>query len=220
MAAPRAARTRDVIVDAALALFRERGFEKTTMRAVAARAGVSVGSAYYYFGSKDELVQGFYDHLVGEHAAAALPQLVEPGPLGERLAASLHAWITVAEPYHAFAGPFFSIAARPDNPLSPFSAVSSPARDAAIELYRTVTAGSTTSIDATLAGELPELLWLYHLGIVLFWVHDTSTGSARTRLLVDRTAPMIERLARLSRLPIARPLTRQAIDLLDLLRTG
>jgi len=59
-------RTRDAIVEAALELFRERGFEGTTMRAVAERAGVSVGNAYYYFSSKDELVQGFYDQLVAE----------------------------------------------------------------------------------------------------------------------------------------------------------
>ena len=33
------------------------------MRAVADRAGVSLGNAYYYFGSKENLVQGFYDQM-------------------------------------------------------------------------------------------------------------------------------------------------------------
>lgn len=215
---PRAERTRDTIVAAALELFRENGYERTTMRAVAARAGVSVGNAYYYFSSKEELVQGFYDQLGAEHRAAAAPRLRPGTPLGERLEATLLAWIDVAQPYRDFAGRFFAVAAQPDNPLSPFSSASNPARAAAVGFYREVLAGSTTKVDAGLAEELPELLWLYHLGIVLFWVHDRSEGSARTRLLVSRTTPMVEQLARLSRLPVARPLARQAVGLLGLLR--
>lgn len=50
----RAGQTRSAIVTAALRLFRENGYDATTMRAVAAEAGVSTGNAYYYFGSKEE----------------------------------------------------------------------------------------------------------------------------------------------------------------------
>jgi AcrR family transcriptional regulator len=57
---PRAQQTRAAIVETALALFRERGFEAATMREIASRAGVSTGNAYYYFGSKEELIQEFY----------------------------------------------------------------------------------------------------------------------------------------------------------------
>jgi AcrR family transcriptional regulator len=211
-------RTRDAIVTAALELFRENGFERTTMRAVADRAGVSVGNAYYYFSSKDQLVQGFYDQLVAEHRALALPALSGRTDLADRLGRTLRAWITVAEPYRAFAGRFFAVAAQPDNPLSPFSPDSGDARDAGIDLYRQVLDGVTDDVDPELARELPELLWLYHLGVVLFWVHDGSPGTARTHLLVDRTAPMVARLVRLSRLPVLRPLGRQAADLVRLLR--
>jgi AcrR family transcriptional regulator len=210
--------TREAIVTAALELFREHGFEGTTMRAVADRAGVSVGNAYYYFSSKDELVQGFYDQLVAEHRALALPELAGRRDLADRLGTALHAWLTVAEPYREFAGRFFAVAAQPGNPLSPFSPEAGPARDAAVDLYREVLTGSRTAVEPGLARELPELLWLYHLGVVLFWVHDTSPGAARTELLVDRTAPMLARLVRLSKLPVLRPLSRQAVELLHDLR--
>jgi AcrR family transcriptional regulator len=217
-AAPRAERTRAAIVSAALDLFRENGFERTTMRAVAARAGVSVGNAYYYFSSKEELVQGFYDQLVAEHRAQALPAIGGRPDFGDRLGHTLRVWISVAEPYRDFAGRFFAVAAQPGNPLSPFSPASHPAKEAAVDLYRQVLVGSNAKVDREIAGELPELLWLYHLGIVLFWVHDRSAGSARTQLLVDRTVPLVERLVRLSRLPALRPLARQAVDLVRLLR--
>ena len=58
----RGEQTRASIIDAPLGLFSEKGYEATTMRAIAERAGVSLGNAYYYFASKEQLIQGFYDH--------------------------------------------------------------------------------------------------------------------------------------------------------------
>lgn len=211
-------RTRALIVEAALGLFRERGYERTTMRAIAQAAGVSVGNAYYYFRSKEELVQGFYDQLAADHVAAAAAPLATAGRLGERLRATLLAWLDVAQPYHALAGRFFAVAAQPGNPLSPFSPESHAARDAELDLYREVISGSSIRVADELARDLPELLWLYHLGIVLYWVHDDSAQLRRTRALIERTVPMVERLCRLSRLPPLRPLARQIPLLLADLR--
>lgn len=216
--APKSQRTRALIVESALRLFRERGYERTTMRAIAEAAGVSVGNAYYYFRSKEELVQGFYDQIAAEHTAAAAVPLAASADLAQRLRATLLAWLTVAEPYHALAGRFFAVAAQPGNPLSPFSQASHAARDTALDLYREVIAGSSARVAEELESDLPELLWLYHLGIVLFWVHDSSAGLRRTRALIERTVPMVERLARLSRLRVFRPVIRQIPQLLAELR--
>ena len=57
----RGEQTRQLILETALRLFRERGYAETTMRAIAKEAGVAVGNAYYYFDSKEHLIQGFYD---------------------------------------------------------------------------------------------------------------------------------------------------------------
>ncbi|MCW2631796.1 MAG: TetR family transcriptional regulator [Pseudonocardia sp.] len=221
MTAPATAKseqTRAQIVDAALRLFRERGYEGTTMRSVAEEAGVSVGNAYYYFRSKDELVQGFYDQLAADHRAASAKVLAHTTDLGERVHGTLSAWLSIAERYHEFAGRFFAVAAQPGNPLSPFSAANHAARDAEIGLWDEVLAGSSTKISAQLRAHLPELLWLYQLGIVVFWVHDSSPGLRRTSELVARSAPLVTRLIRLSRLPTLGPVVRQAADLAASLR--
>src|SRR5262249_8945970 len=149
--------TREQIVEAALRLFREQGYQGTTMRAVAAAAGVSVGNAYYYFSSKEELVQGFYDHLVADQTRACAPLFARGDDFADRLRGALHAWLDAADPYHEFAGKFFATAAQPDNPLSPFSASSSSARDAALALYRELIDGSSVRVGSELAGTLPEL---------------------------------------------------------------
>ena len=59
------------IVDARCRCSASGGYDATTMRAIADEAGVSLGSAYYYFSGKEELVQAFYDQIQVEHAAAA-----------------------------------------------------------------------------------------------------------------------------------------------------
>jgi AcrR family transcriptional regulator len=70
-------RTRAVIVEAALRLFREHGYEATTMRAIAKEAGVATGNAYYYYGSKEEMLQEFYARNHAEHVAACLYSFAE-----------------------------------------------------------------------------------------------------------------------------------------------
>ena len=72
--------TKTLILDTALEIFRERGYEETTMRAIAEKAGVSLGNAYYYFRSKEYLIQAFYRQLHEEHLAASLPALVKSPP--------------------------------------------------------------------------------------------------------------------------------------------
>src|SRR5271169_4152889 len=54
------------ILEAALALFREQGFDTATMRGIAERAGVATGAAYYYYASKDAIVMDFYQRACDE----------------------------------------------------------------------------------------------------------------------------------------------------------
>ena len=214
----KAARTRSAIIDAALRLFRERGYDATTMRAIAAETGVSVGNAYYYFESKEQLVQGFYDRAQVDHAAAARPVLDAEVDLAARIVGVGEAWLQVMEPYRPFAGKFFKNAAEPTSPLSPFSAESTPARVAAIALWDEVLAGSDARIPKRIRAELPELLWLYFMGIVLFWVHDPTADVSATRRVLHRTAPLVVRAIALTRLPVMRTLLDDVVALIHDIR--
>ena len=218
MTTSKAEQTRRTIVDAAMRLFNRDGYGRTTMRAIASEAGVSLGNAYYYFGSKEHLIQGFYDQLQAEHAAAAAEVLERETGFAPRLLGVLQAWLDVAEPHHAFGGTFFRNAADPSSPLSPFSPESAPARDASIALFARLVDGSDAKPLAVLKGELPELLWLLQMGVVLFWVYDDSPGQQRSRELVARVVPMVDRLVKLSRLPVVRGLVDDVVGLMRALR--
>lgn len=215
---PKGAQTRSAIVESAMRLFRRDGYDATTMRAIAAEAGVSLGNAYYYFGSKEHLVQAFYDQLQVEHRKAATGALERQGDFASRLRGVLQAWVEVAAPSHAFAGQFFRNAADPASPLSPFSQESADARLASIDLYRDLVVGSDLKLAKALREDLPELLWLLHMGVVLFWVYDASPDQERTRLLVDRMVPIVDRLSRLSRLPVVKGAIDDLLGLVAALR--
>ncbi|MET8677773.1 TetR family transcriptional regulator [Streptomyces sp. NPDC004647] len=212
---PKSEQTRTLILETALRLFQERGYDKTTMRAIAKEAGVSVGNAYYYFSSKEHLIQGFYDRIGAEHEAAVRSVLEEERDLAGRVRGVLLAWLDVAAPYHEFAEQFFKNAADPDSPLSPFSDESRGARDGSIAIQRRVLAGAEIKADPELADMLPQLLWLYHMGLVLYWVFDRSPGCIRSRRLVERTAPLVARAVALSRYRVLRPLVREVRDVLS-----
>jgi hypothetical protein len=132
----------------------------------------------------------------------------------DRLRGLMHAKIDTIEPYHQFAGVLFRTAADPHSPLHPLSPESAPVREDAIAIFAEAMNGSTSRIPADLRAELPRLLWLYHMGIVLFWIHDSSPGRLRTRRLVDGTVSLIASLVSLSGNPLLRPLRKRALELL------
>ncbi len=63
------------LLDAALALFVEKGFAATRVEEVATRAGVSKGTLFLYFSSKEELLKAVVRETVGHQLSAASREL-------------------------------------------------------------------------------------------------------------------------------------------------
>jgi AcrR family transcriptional regulator len=210
--------TKALILKTALEMLRERGYEKTTMRAIAQEAGVSLGNAYHYFGSKDELIQAFYRQTHDEHVSRSNRGLRQESSLKERLLSVMRMKIATLEPYHEFAGVLFKTAADPRSPLNPFAAESDPVRKESIKLFQSLVAETKARIPNDLRAELPYLLWLYHMGIILFWIHDRSPEHARTYQLIDQTVDLLDKLISLASNPLMRPVRKKALRLVADLR--
>jgi AcrR family transcriptional regulator len=81
------------LLDAALTLFVEKGFAATKSEEVAARAGVSKGTLYLYFPSKEELLKAVIRHtLLADIARGAERLAQESGPTGELLVELMTDW--------------------------------------------------------------------------------------------------------------------------------
>lgn len=215
---PKGEQTKALILNSALQLLQNRGYEQTTMRAIAKHAGVSLGNAYHYFNSKEHLIQAFYHRTHDEHLAATIPALERESNFKTRLLAVMRLKISTLEPYHEFAGVLFKTAADPHSPLNPFADDSAPVRRDSIKLFEELVRDTKARIPDELRAELPYLLWLYHMGIILFWIHDSSPKSARTYRLIDQTVELLDKLISLASNPLMRPVRKRALKLVSELR--
>jgi AcrR family transcriptional regulator len=175
---------------------------------------VALGNTYYYFRSKEHLVQAFYERVNDAQRVETAAALVHETDLKTRLRVVVRAVIEIMQPYHRFAGSLFRSAADPRSPLSPFGPESTEARRKGIALLAEVVDGSKTWVPDDLRAELPRLLWLYQMGVVLFWIHDRSPEYVRTERLIDHTTEIVVRLISLASLPVLRPLRRRTLRLL------
>ena len=214
----KSARTRALIRDTALASFRERGYDETTLRRIAHEAGVSLGNAYYYFPTKQHLVQELYVSVQVQHRDAARPLLASTDDLIERLGIVYRTGLAMLEPFHDFAPGFLSAAVSPRSPINPLSAESEPARDIVLGLFREAVTGAKHSLPADFERSLPSALWLGHLQLALFWVYDTSPGQERTLRLLDRGLKLLGLALPLARMPMLRAPMRELLDLVSEVR--
>lgn len=68
---PRAERTRQRILEAAGLCFASAGFAKTTVEAIAARAGVSKGIVYHHYRGKEQILELVLENTMEEWSSAA-----------------------------------------------------------------------------------------------------------------------------------------------------
>ncbi len=212
---PRAEDTRRRIYEAALELFREKGFEQTTMRDIAATAGVALGAAYYYFSSKEAIVLAFYQEMQESSHASILEEMARHKKLKDRLRVVLEQRLELLAPNRKFCDALFRHAPDAADPLSPFSQETRPIRERAIEHLQAALEGGDIKVPADLKPRLPYLLWLYQMGIILFWIYDRSPRQQRTQALMEKSLGLVVNLLRLSGMPLMKPLRKTMLELVE-----
>jgi AcrR family transcriptional regulator len=213
---PKAQRTREQILEASLTLFRESGFDRTSMRDIASHAGLSLGSTYYYFGSKEELVYAFYIRTQVDAARHNESTIQATSSFRDRLRDILLFKLGQLAEYRGFIVVLARSALEPSRPLSPFGRETKDVRDGAIEILRRAIEGSDLRIHPKLRPHLARLLWLYQMGIIFFWIHDDSGAQSRTRRVLDGSLTLLITLLSLTsvRLPRISKAVSLAVGLL------
>ncbi len=209
---PKAEATKARIRAAAMASFVERGYPETTIRLIAKEAGVSVGNAYYYFPSKEHLVQELYEQVQQDHARIARPLLGDVVGLTDRLRIFFETGLEAVSAYRQVAPGFLSAMVSPGSPINPLSAASSPAREMTVGLLRDVVAGSAHRLPEDVAERLPEALFPAYLALVLRWTYDESPDQAKTRRLLDTGLRLFAVALPFLRVPGVRGVTRDLLD--------
>jgi len=184
------------------------------MRDIAGQAEVATGAAYYYFRSKEDLVMAFYVRTADE-ARGVLPlQIDRSRDLKKRLRTIIDHKFEQFAGHRALLVGLVRIGIDPKHPLSPFGNETRPMRDESVAFFRRALEESSTKIPADLRDDLPRLLWMYQMGLILFWLFDDSREQQRTKRLTDGTLDLVVRLIQLSSLPLMGPLRKRLLSLL------
>ena len=201
-----AERTKDLILAKAIELFRKRGFAVTTMRDIADAAGVATGAAYYYFESKEAMVAAYYHQVQSLHAAKVREKLAGKEGLRERLASVVHVKLEIFADDRKFLWALFRYTGEPAHPLSVFGKRMKAQRKQSVEIFREALRG--TELSEEWKELLPWGMWLAHLGMILFFLHDQSEGQRKSHDLVDHLVEIVAGLVESTDAALVRPLVK------------
>jgi AcrR family transcriptional regulator len=99
---------RERLVEAARRVFQEQGVEVSTLADIAAAADVPLGNVYYYFKTKDELIEAAID-AHADHIQSVLAELDRHGTPRARLKALGALWVDMSEEVARYGCPHGSL---------------------------------------------------------------------------------------------------------------
>jgi len=174
------------IVTAALHLFQTKGFDATTTRAIARKAGIAEGTVFNYFKTKEDIALHFFEQEVDQAIAAVRenPRL-RKAPLEEKLFTLVHSQLEFLAPHERFIGAAFIHALKPASQLGIFSHRAQALRHRYVGFVQELFEESLPR--HPVAWVAPEVFWIYYLGALLYWLHDSSPGKQNTLAFLDRS---------------------------------
>jgi len=207
------------ILDAALEMFRTKGFDETTVRDIAAAAEVATGAAYYYYPSKDSIVLAFYQQSCAEMQPRIEDVLAKTSKsLEDRLQALINVKLEYFRPYRGVLRALLKSGADPANPLSPFAENNKSIREIDVAWFRKILIDCGIRVPKDLEPRMPEVLWMFQMGVIYFWISDDSRGQQRTTRLLELGAKSVATLLKIAGLPLTRPLRKVAVELIEIVK--
>jgi AcrR family transcriptional regulator len=177
--------TRKRILDAAVELFRTRGFDAATTRDLAVAAGIATGTVFNYFPNKESIVAALAEEALAKARAGFSPPA--DGELVEDLFALVAAELRQLKPLRKF------ISALLETSLSPLSRAASNSngseslRTEHLEIVASLVQNHGISEVSPVA---LQLYWTLYTGVLAFWAADKSPKQEDTLALLDQSLAM------------------------------
>ena len=201
------AAARDRLYHVATGLIAERGYEATTLREIADRAGVSVGLLYRYFPNKRAIVLALYENLSREYAEETAG--MQPGRWRDRFLFALATSLRVLGPHRTTLRALVPVVVGdPEDGL--FANATAFSRVRVAQAFQAAVTGATDAPPAVLADATGRLLYFVHLGVILLWLLDRTPSQRATAGLVTLMRQILPSAALALRLPAVRRFVRNA----------
>lgn len=197
--------TRAKIQRSAFELFLKHGLDGTTMRGIAAHAGVATGLLYRYFPSKDAIVMAFYATHTARVAKRVKRSAEQDAPHSpaERFRVALTSELdSLSRSHSRLLLALLQLSLTPSSPAWLFSEETQGFRTHAQESTRWVLEHAHVSGEALDA--LVSAFWALRMGLLYFAVNDSSPSRRRTRKLIEEVSQLLGPLPLLA--PLATPI--------------
>ncbi len=204
--------TRSHIFETALVLFREKGFDATTMQQIADRAEVAKSAAYYYFPSKEAIIQTYYEEIQSAQERQVAEVFAKTSDLRKRLGAAVHSKLDLARDDRNLLGVVFRYTGEPGHPLSCLGPGTAEIRRRSIAVFER--AIEPEPMPGDLAQLLPLALWALQMGLLIMFIYDESEGQCRTRRLADGALDLTTKLLGMAKFTILKPVRTKVLALL------
>lgn len=204
--------TRRQIFESALVLFRQHGFDATTMQSIATHAMVVKSAAYYYFPSKESIIQAYYEKVQAEQERLCEEAFAGTKDLKARLSIALHSKLDLTRHDRNLLGVVFRYTGEPDHPLSCLGQGTALIRQRSTQVFRDALARER--LPADLRELLPLALWALQMGLLVMFLYDSSENQRRTRRMADGTLDLTLKLLGLAKLAVLRPVRTRILSLL------
>lgn len=111
------------------------------------------------------------------------------------------------EANRTFLGALLRHSADPQNRLSPFTGATRHIRERdQAYLARMIDESRDVRVPTELAPHLPKLLWLYQMGLILYWIYDRSPGQRQTRMLRKKSLALLVSGLKMAGFALLKPL--------------
>ncbi len=186
--------TKRRILEVSLRLFQKQGFGRTTMRDVARKAGIALGTTYNYFPTKEHLALYFFESALEAVMERYRREEPRDASLEEKLFLLLSIELDEIAATEEFLNLIVTHAVAPTSRLHPWSVDSQRLKNRYLDFVGKIVQ------DARERGELAtfgfdsmvlSVFWVYHLGIMMFWLNDASRKKEDTYILLDKSLRFI-----------------------------
>lgn len=216
---PKSRETFERILAVSIRLFREKGFNGVSMRDISREGELSLGSLYYYFQTKEELVLLFYIQINDEIQQAFWESQDDIKKLPVAFKSYMTLKIKILTPYRDLLKIVIKEAVDPDSLLCPLGKGSNPTRLKNTDFFQSLIEKSGTE-SGEQARRMARALWVLHMGVIGYWLHDRSKDYKATGMLIDLLGDMLKWSAITSKIPGFDGLRIQVLNLLEMLLEG
>lgn len=190
-------------LEAALALWSEKGYANSSMRELARRLGIGISTLYDRFASKEHVVFFLYRQLNQQALDLYVKnEATSHDLIAQNFSSFVRCKLRVMEPHREAIAAIFREAVDPNSPLSPLGSKSTDLRESNLCVLKDVLR-SGGMVDEERCDQVARLIWLLHLGVIFYWFHDRSEGNRNTLKLVEKLGDLSGLLPLLNMVPDA-----------------